>query len=70
MKKLILIISALVLIAALSACDVRTSAPKATEPTAKFIEEQSYKNIGAELTRVSSATVYSGVQNMMLKPED
>lgn len=82
MKKLILILAALVLIAALTACSGKTvatgktktsdktkSAGK-TEATAKVIEEQSAEGIDVDLTQMSSTMIYSEVQNMMLKPAD
>lgn len=65
MKKLILILSALVLVAALTACSGKTVATGTTETAAKAAQ-----NIDVDLTQMSSTMVYSEVQNMMLKPAD
>lgn len=65
MKKLILIISALVLVAVLTACGGKTVATGTTETAAKAAQ-----NIDVDLTQMSSTMVYSEVQNMMLKPAD
>lgn len=65
MKKLILIISALVLVAALTACGGKTVATGTTETAAKAAQ-----SIDVDLTQMSSTMIYSEVQNMMLKPAD
>ena len=65
MKKLILILSALVLVAALTACGGKTVATGTTETAAKAAQ-----NIDVDLTQMSSTMIYSEVQNMMLKPAD
>ena len=65
MKKLILIISALVLVAVLTACGGKTVATGTTETAAKAAQ-----NIDVDLTQMSSTMIYSEVQNMMLKPAD
>lgn len=65
MKKLILIISALVLVAALTACSGKTVATGTTETAAKTAQ-----SIDVDLTQMSSTMIYSEVQNMMLKPAD
>ncbi len=65
MKKLILILAALVLIAALTACSGKTVATGTTETAAKAAQ-----NIDVDLTQMSSTMIYSEVQNMMLKPAD
>ena len=65
MKKLILILSALVLVAALTACSSKTAATGTTETAAKAAQ-----NIDVDLTQMSSTMIYSEVQNMMLKPVD
>ena len=65
MKKLILIISALVLVAVLTACSGKTVATGTTETAAKAAQ-----SIDVDLTQMSSTMIYSEVQNMMLKPAD
>lgn len=65
MKKLILILSALILVAALTACGGKTVATGTTETAAKAAQ-----NIDVDLTQMSSTMIYSEVQNMMLKPAD
>ena len=65
MKKLILIISALVLVAVLTACGGKTVATGTTETAAKAAQ-----SIDVDLTQMSSTMIYSEVQNMMLKPAD
>ena len=65
MRKLILILAALVLVAALTACSGKTVATGTTETAAKAAQ-----NIDVDLTQMSSTMVYSEVQNMMLKPAD
>jgi curli biogenesis system outer membrane secretion channel CsgG len=65
MKKLILIISALVLVATLTACSSKTVATGTTETAAKAAQ-----SIDVDLTQMSSTMIYSEVQNMMLKPAD
>ncbi len=65
MKKLILILAALVLVAALTACSGKTVATGTTETAAKAAQ-----NIDVDLTQMSSTMIYSEVQNMMLKPAD
>ena len=80
MKKLILILAALVLIAALTACSGKTVATGTTETVAPSSSAQqdeaaqsaqkSADGIDVDLTQMSSTMVYSEVQNMMLKPAD
>lgn len=80
MKKLILILAALVLIAALTACSGKTVATGTTETVAPSSPSQqdeaaqsaqkSADGIDVDLTQMSSTMVYSEVQNMMLKPAD
>lgn len=65
MKKIILILAALVLIAALTACSGKTVATGTTETAAKTAQ-----SIDVDLTQMSSTMIYSEVQNMMLKPAD
>ncbi|MBQ9472116.1 MAG: hypothetical protein IJU73_03110 [Ruminococcus sp.] len=65
MKKLIFIITALALAAALTACSSKTVATGTTETAAKAAQ-----NIDVDLTQMSSTMIYSEVQNMMLKPAD
>lgn len=65
MKKLILILAALVLVAALTACSSKTVATGTTETAAKAAQ-----SIDVDLTQMSSTMIYSEVQNMMLKPAD
>ncbi len=65
MKKLILILAALVLVATLTACGGKTAATGTTETAAKAAQ-----NIDVDLTQMSSTMIYSEVQNMMLKPAD
>ena len=65
MKKLILILSTLVLVAALTACGGKTVATGTTETAAKAAQ-----SIDVDLTQMSSTMIYSEVQNMMLKPAD
>lgn len=65
MKKLILILAALVLVAVLTACGGKTVATGTTETAAKAAQ-----NIDVDLTQMSSTMIYSEVQNMMLKPAD
>lgn len=65
MKKLILILSALVLVAVLTACSSKTVATGTTETAAKAAQ-----SIDVDLTQMSSTMIYSEVQNMMLKPAD
>lgn len=80
MKKLILILAALVLIVALTACSGKTVATGTTETVAPSSPAQqdeaaqsaqkSADGIDVDLTQMSSTMVYSEVQNMMLKPAD
>ena len=80
MKKLILILAALVLVAVLTACGGKTVATGTTETVAPSSPAQqdeaaqsaqkSADGIDVDLTQMSSTMVYSEVQNMMLKPAD